>query len=219
MNKVQGIAHSVHTRLVARAKELGIEAQLMLERYALHRFLYRLSKSQHTERFLLKGAQMMLIWIGETIRATRDADLLGLGELSEQTIRQIFSDLCTMDVNADGMEYLPDTIRIAPIREENAYGGRRVFIQARLGNARLRIQIDVAVGDAVTPEPVWVELPQLLDLPVARLKAYRPETSIAEKVETMVSLGLLNSRLRDYFDIFVLAERKAFEGSVSSRKS
>ncbi len=217
MSKTQGIAHSVHTRLVARAKELGIEAQLMLERYALHRLLYRLSKSQHTERFLLKGAQMMLIWIGETIRATRDADLLGLGELSDQTLRQIFSDLCTMDVNADGMEYLPDTIRIAPIREDNAYGGQRVFIQARLGNARLRLQIDVGIGDAVTPEPMWVELPQLLDLPVARLKAYRPETSIAEKLETIVSLELLNSRLKDYFDIYALSEHETFDGTVLSQ--
>ena len=143
MSATTGLAHSVHVRLVARAKELGIEAQALLERYALHRLLYRLSTSKHAERFLLKGAQLMLIWIGETVRATRDADLLGFGKLSDSNLRDIFAELCTMDVPDDGMEYLSDTIRIARIREENVYGGRRVFVQARLGNARLRLQVDV----------------------------------------------------------------------------
>jgi predicted nucleotidyltransferase component of viral defense system len=200
--------------LVARAKELGIEAQHLLERYALHRFLYRLSKSEYAERFLLKGAQLMLIWIGETVRVTKDADLLGFGDLSDQTLKQVFEDLCTMNVDADGMTYLRDSIQIVPIREDNVYGGRRIFIRARLGNAQLRVQVDVGIGDAVTPEPVWVELPQMLDLPTARLRAYRPETSIAEKLETIVTLGLLNSRMKDYFDIYTLLEHKAFESSV-----
>jgi len=112
------------------------------------------------------------------------------------------------------MEYLADTLSVAAIRRENAYGGRRVTLEARLGNARLHLQVDVGIGDAITPDPEWVELPRLLDFPSPRLLGYPPETSIAEKVETVVSLGLLNSRLRDYFDIFVLAERKAFDGSV-----
>ena len=145
---MQGIAHSVHTRLVARSKELHIEVQFLLERYALHRLLYRLSKSQHADRFLLKGAQLLLIWIGESARTTRDADLLGFGDLSDDSLRMIFTDLCTVTVEPDGVEYLATTLRIAPIREENAYGGRRILIQARLGNARLLLQIDVGIGDA-----------------------------------------------------------------------
>jgi len=217
VTETQGIAQSVHTRLVARSKELHIEAQLLLERYALHRFLYRLSKSQYAGRFLLKGAQLMLIWIGESARTTRDADLLGFGDLSDDNLRAILTTLCAATVEPDGMLYLADTIRITPIREETAYGGRRIHIQARLGSARLQLQIDVGIGDAVTPEPVWVELPQLLDLPVARLKAYRPETSIAEKLETIVSLELLNSRLKDYFDIYALSEYEAFDGTVLSQ--
>jgi len=214
MNRTTGMAHSVHVRLVAHAKELGIEAQMMLERFALQRLLYRLSKSAHAERFVLKGAQLMLVWMGETVRPTRDADLLGLGDLSGDSLVRIFRGLCALDVEPDGMEYLADTLSVAAIRRENAYGGRRVTLEARLGNARLHLQVDVGIGDAITPDPEWVELPRLLDFPSPRLLGYPPETSIAEKVETMVSLGLLNSRLRDYFDIFVLAERKAFDGSV-----
>lgn len=214
MSATQGLAHSVHVRLVARAKELGTESQLLLERYALHRLLYRLSVSEHAERFLLKGAQLMLLWLGETVRSTRDADLLGFGELSNDNLQRIFADLCALLVPDDGMEYLVDTIRITPIREETTYGGRRVTIQARLGNARLHLQVDVGLGDAVTPEPEWVELPQLLDLPAIRLRAYLPETSIAEKLETMISLGVVNSRLKDYFDIYVLSMRGAFDRAV-----
>ncbi|HCP32332.1 TPA: nucleotidyl transferase AbiEii/AbiGii toxin family protein [Candidatus Acetothermia bacterium] len=214
MSRTEGLAHSVHVRLVARAKKLGIEAQMMLERFALQRLLYRLSKSAHAERFVLKGAQLMLLWMGETVRPTRDADLLGLGDLSDDSLIRIFRGLCTLDVEPDGMEYLTETVQVASIRRENVYGGRRVTLKACLGNARLHLQVDVGIGDAITPDPDWVELPSLLDFPSPRLLGYPPETSIAEKVETMVARGLLNSRLRDYFDIFILAERKAFDGAV-----
>lgn len=214
MTATQGIAHSIHVRLVARAKELGIEAQHLLERYALHRLLYRLSKSSHVERFVLKGAQLMLLWMGETVRPTRDADLLGLGELSDDALARIFRDLCEVSVEPDGMEYLPDSVRVARIRRGDAHGGRRVTLGGRLGNARLALQVDIGIGDTITPDPTWVELPRLLDLPSPRLLAYPPETSIAEKLETIVSIGLLNSRLRDYFDIFMLSEQKTFDGAI-----
>lgn len=215
MSATQGLAHSIHVRLVARAKELGIEAQLLLERYALHRLLYRLSKSSHADRFVLKGAQMMLVWIGETVRPTRDADLLGLDELSDVMLAGIFEGLCDVPVEEpDGMEYSAESIRVTRIRRGEANGGRRVTLGARLGNARLSLQVDIGVGDVITPEPSWVQLPSLLDLPSARLLGYPPETTIAEKLETIVSLGVLNSRLRDYFDILVLSKRKPFDGSI-----
>jgi len=198
MTSTTGLAQSVHVRLVAHSKEIGVEAQLVLERFALYRLLYRLSKSSYCARFVLKGAQLMLIWIGETVRPTRDADLLGFGDLSYKTLTQIFREICTQDVEPDGMEYLPDSVIVAPIREDNPYGGWRVTLEARLGAARLHLQVDIGIGDAVTPEPGWVELPQLLDFPAPRLRCYRPETSIAEKLETMVSLGLRNSRMKDY---------------------
>ena len=107
MTSTTGLAKSVHVRLVAHSKEIGVEAQLILERFALYRLLYRLSKSRHCGRFVLKGAQLMLIWIGETVRPTRDADLLGFGDLSDKTLTQTFRDICTQEVEPDGMEYLP----------------------------------------------------------------------------------------------------------------
>ena len=219
MSTTQGLAHSTHVRLVARAKELGIEAQFLLERYALHRLLYRLSKSAHADRFVLKGAQLMLVWLGETVRPTRDVDLLGLGDPSDETLDFAFRDLCKMEISPDGMEYLPNSVHVTRIRREDRQGGRRITLKARLGNARLSLQVDVGIGDVITPEPSWIELPSLLDLPPPRLLGYPPETSIAEKLETIVSLGVLNSRLRGYFDILALSKRLSFEGNLLKRPS
>jgi len=214
MTSTTGLAKSVHVRLVAYSKEIGVEAQLMLERFAIYRLLYRLSKSVYNERFVLKGAQLMAIWMGETVRPTRDADLLGFGDLSSETLTQTFRQICVQEVEPDGMEYLPDSVTVRPIREDNIYGGWRVTLQARLGTARLHLQVDLGIGDAVTPSPEWVELPRLLNFPTARLRAYRPETSIAEKLEAMVSLGLRNSRMKDYFDIYILSEYEPFDGRI-----
>ncbi len=216
MTSTTGLAKSVHVRLVAYSKEIGVEAQLMLERFALYRLLYRLSKSRHCERFVLKGAQLMLIWIGETVRPTRDVDLLGFGDMSDKILIQTFREICAQDVEPDGMEYFPDSVTVTPIREDNVYGGWRVTLEARLGTGRSHLQVDIGIGDAVTPEPEWVELPRLLGFPAPRLRSYRPETSIAEKFETMISLGLRNSRMKDYFDIYVLSEHESFDGSVLS---
>jgi hypothetical protein len=160
-----GLAHSVQVRLAQHAKTIGVDPNLALTRYAVERFLYRLSRSPHAERFVLKGALLLLVWLGETLRPTRDADLLGFGELSDDALRQIVRDICSIPVEPDAMTFLADTVDVQPIREEDAYGGRRVILEARLGPARLRIQVDVGIGDAVTPGPQWLEYPSLLDLP------------------------------------------------------
>jgi hypothetical protein len=210
----KGLPVSVQVRLVQQAKATGIDPNVVLARYAAERFLYRLARSRHADRFVLKGALLMLVWLGETIRPTRDADLLGFGEVSQESLARIFTDVCSVDVEPDGLQYLPSSIRIAPIRQENAYGGLRATIQARLGSARLHVQVDVGIGDAVIPEPEWVEYPSLLDLPRPRLKAYRPETAIAEKLHAMVMLGEANSRMRDFFDIHALSEHRHFDGDI-----
>jgi hypothetical protein len=206
----KGLPVSIQTRLVRHAKEIGVDPNLVLTRYATERILYRLSRSPHADRFVLKGALLMLVWLGETIRPTRDADLLGFGDLSEQSLASIFRELCAAHVEPDGLEYLSSSIRVAPIRADDVYGGLRVTIEARLGNAGLPVQIDVGVGDAVVPEPDWLDYPALLDLPRPRLRAYRPETAIAEKLHAMVVLGEANSRMRDFFDIFALAKHQEF---------
>ncbi|MGH7575039.1 MAG: nucleotidyl transferase AbiEii/AbiGii toxin family protein [Longimicrobiales bacterium] len=207
-----GLAVSVQTRLVRHAKTLGVDPNLVLTRFAVERFLYRLSRSPHTERFVLKGALLLLAWLGETTRPTRDADLLGFGDLSDQALLEMFREICQVRVERDAMTYLPETVAIAPIRPEDAYGGRRVTVQARLGSARLRVQVDVGIGDVVTPAPEWLEYPALLDFPAPRLRSYPPETVIAEKLHAMVVLGSKNSRMRDFFDIDALAAAESFEG-------
>jgi predicted nucleotidyltransferase component of viral defense system len=211
------LAHSVQVRLVRHAHALKIDPNLVLARYAAERLLYRLSRSPYAERFVLKGALMLLVWLGEAIRPTRDADLLGFGNISTESLREMFTELCVMEVEPDGLEFDRSSLRVAPIRVENAYGGQRATLVARLGAARLKVQVDVGVGDAVFPDPNWIEYPSLLDFPKPRLRAYRPETAIAEKLHAMVELGSKNSRMRDFFDIQALAAAEPFEGAVLSR--
>jgi hypothetical protein len=211
---VEGLPVSVQVRLARHARAIGADPNLVLARFALERFLYRLSRSPHADRFVLKGALLMLVWLGETIRPTRDGDLLGFGDLSRQSLATLCAEVCGVAVEPDGLEFLPASIRVVPIRPEANYGGLRATLQARLGKARLRVQLDVGIGDAVSPEPVWLEYPGLLDFPRPRLRAYRPETTIAEKLHAMVLLGEANSRMRDFFDIFALAERMQFDGRL-----
>jgi predicted nucleotidyltransferase component of viral defense system len=208
---------SVQARLVQHAKEIGVDPNHVLARYATERFLYRLSRSAHASRFVLKGALLMLVWLGETLRPTRDADFLGFGDLSEKSLTEILADVCSMEVDPDGMRYLASTIHVVPIRQDDAYGGLRASIEARLGSVRLPVQVDVGIGDAVVPEADWLEYPALLEFPRARLRAYRPETVIAEKLHAMVILGEANSRMRDFFDVYALANHNEFEGDALKR--
>lgn len=206
-----GLARSVQVQLSRHARAIGVDPNLVMTRFAVERLLYRLSLSPHAERFLLKGALLMLAWLGDTLRPTRDADLLGFGNLEGDDLRRIFTDLCAVEAGGDGMVFLADTLRVDPIRAEDAYGGRRVTMVATLGAARLRVQVDVGIGDAVVPPPAWLEYPGLLDaLPQPRLRAYSPATVVAEKLHAIVVLGMRNSRMKDYFDLRALAASEAW---------
>jgi len=213
-NTNDGLPASIRARLMNHARQTRQDYNRVMERYALERFLYRLSKSDHAERFVLKGALMMLVWLGEDIRPTRDADLLGFGEMDDEWLLDAFRDICNTTVDPDGMVYLPDTLAVEDIRENDAYGGRRVRLRSQLGNAELRIQVDVGIGDAVTPEPEQLEYPSLLDMPPARLRVYRQETAIAEKLHILVTFGMANSRMKDFFDIAALAKNETFDGTL-----
>jgi hypothetical protein len=212
-----GLAKSVQTRLVRHAKSIGVDPNVVLARYATERLLYRLSRSPHAERFVLKDALLLLVWLGETIRPTRDADLLGSGDLDTNTLVRIFGEICTLQVEPDGLLFNAGSIRVAPIRPADAYGGQRVTMLAHLGPARIQVQVDVGIGDAVTPDPQWLEYPSLLDLPRPRLRAYCAATVIAEKVHAMIVLGSKNSRMRDFFDIHALAMHEPFDGDLLAR--
>jgi hypothetical protein len=213
-----GLVQSLQARIVNRAKGLGVEPTLLFTRFGLERFLYRLSKSAYAERFVLKGALMMLVWAGESVRATRDADLLGFGEITPERLEEIFREIAVLPCDPDdGVVFLPETVAAAAIRESDQYGGQRVRVEGRLGTVKLSLQFDVGVGDAVYPPPEWLEYPSLLDIPRPMLRTYQSETSIAEKLHAMVDLGESNTRMKDYFDVATLATIRDFDGIALGR--
>lgn len=194
----------MQVRLARHAKAIGVDPNLVLTRYGVERFLYRLSRSQHAERFVLKGALLLLAWLGETLRPTRDVDLLGFGELTDGELLAIFREVCGVVVEPDATIFDAASVKVAAIREDDAYGGQRVTVRGRIGTARVGVQVDIGIGDAVTPAPEWIEYPSLLDFPSPRLRAYPRETVLAEKLHAMVLLGTRNSRMKDYYDVFAL---------------
>lgn len=211
------IGASVRARLLRLARERGEDFQLVLTRYANERLLYRLASSKHESRFVLKGAVLFTLWTGEPHRATRDVDLLGFGEPSEDHIRSVFADVLAVEVEDDGVRFDASTLDVGPIREEQEYGGVRVVMVAQVTSAQVRLQIDVGFGDAITPEAVTAGFPALLEFPAPKLRAYPQETVVAEKLEAMVKLGQANSRMKDFYDLVVLARSFAFEGELLVR--
>jgi predicted nucleotidyltransferase component of viral defense system len=209
-DQTQGLSRSVHERLVRHAKEQGLDPTLVFTRYAIERFLYRLSESEHSDRFVLKGALLLYAWVGDVGRATRDADLLGLGDLSDEILVEIFRDICLQGVADDGMVFDPTSIRVSAIRVEDGYGGRRLTLTGHLGKGRSRVQVDVGLGDATVPEPEPVAYPTLLGDPAPHLRGYRPETVVAEKLHAIVHLGLVNTRMKDFYDLLTLAKNRTF---------
>ncbi len=206
------IGASVRARLQRLAREQGEDFQLLLTRYANERLLFRLSTSGHAQQFVLKGAALFTLWTGKPHRATRDLDLLGFGDPGVEHVRQVFSEVLAREVADDGVHFDLPTLAVGLIREDQEYGGVRVEVVARVTNAQVRLQVDVGFGDAITPEALVVEIPALLDFPAPRLRAYPRETVVAEKLEAMVKLGMANSRMKDFYDIAVLARSFPFQG-------
>lgn len=211
------IGASVRARLAQRARERGEDFQLVLLRYVNERLLYRLASSPHAERFVLKGAALFTLWGGQPHRATRDLDLLGFGDPDQAHLRSVFAEVLTLEVRDDGVVFELDSLDVGPIRDDQEYGGVRVTTYASIAGARVRVQVDVGFGDAITPAPTLVDFPALLDLPAPRLRAYPRETVVAEKLEAMVQLGIGNSRMKDFFDVHVLARLFDFDGALLAR--
>ncbi len=212
--EVTNIAASVHQRLLNKARESGRPFNELLQHFAIERFLYRLSKSRHADRFILKGALMLSVWSGAASRPTKDIDVLGSIDNSLEAVTAAMKDVCETDVEADGMAFDGDSVTATRITEDAEYQGVRVRLKAALGNARVSIQVDVGIGDVVFPPPQDVEYPTLLDFPPARLKGYAMESTIAEKFHAMVILGVLNSRMKDFYDIWMLSRTYDFGGEI-----
>jgi len=204
-------AASVRARLLALAKTENSQFEGVLVRFALERLLYRLSISAHADRFVLKGALLFNLWYAMPHRATRDADLLGFGSSDLESLRQVFSDIAGIEAD-DGICFDPSSVKVEEIRHDADYAGARVLIESVTAKARCKSQVDIGFGDIVIPGPVQATYPVLLsDLPAPMLKTYPVYTVIAEKFHAIVVLGMNNSRLKDYLDLWVLLTREALD--------
>jgi|TARA_R110000744_G_scaffold380520_1_gene501656 hypothetical protein len=211
---LKNVGASVRARLTHAARERKENVQLALTRFAIERLLYRLSLSPHKDQFVLKGAMLFSLWTPTPYRATGDLDLLGYGDASPERIAANFRAVCGIDVEDDGVVFKPETLQAEPARAEDEYSGVRITMTAEIAGARLPIQIDIGFGDAVTPAVLEINYPSLLDMPAPRLRAYPPETVVAEKFQALVALGMLNSRMKDFFDLWAISETFAFDGSI-----
>ena len=208
------LAASVRARLLNIAKTEGSDFNQVLVRFALERILYRLTRSPHADRFVLKGALLFTLWYDMPHRATRDVDLMGFGASDLASITQVFRDIAANTAD-DGIVFDPNSVIVQEIRKEAGYGGVRVIVAGELANARCRTQIDIGFGDAVTPGPVDSVYPVLLDdLPAPRLQAYPIYTVVAEKLHAIALLGMTNSRVKDYFDLSVMLERETLDDGL-----
>jgi predicted nucleotidyltransferase component of viral defense system len=207
------IAASLRQRLLKLSRERGEDFQLVLTWYAAERFLYRLAQSKYAVQFILKGAMLLNVWMGRSHRPTRDLDFAGYGEASPERLITLFQEICQVDVEEDGVQYDIDSIQVNEIRENQEYQGQRVRLIAYLETARIPVQIDIGFGDVVTPEAEEISYPTLLDSPVPRILVYPPETVISEKVQAMVALGMVNSRMKDFYDLRMIAKLFTFDGS------
>jgi predicted nucleotidyltransferase component of viral defense system len=205
---------SVKARLLALARARGEDFQHTLIRFAIERWLYRLSVSRHADRFVLKGAILFATWEEAPHRPTLDLDLLGYGDHRLEGVVQAFREILREAVPEDGLVFDADSIRGEEIATESVYQAIRIRLIAGLGKAVTPIQIDVGFGDPVTPGPVKLEYPSLLGFPSAKLRGYPPETVVAEKFECLVSLGMKNTRMKDIYDLWYMAKARGFKGEV-----
>jgi predicted nucleotidyltransferase component of viral defense system len=212
MSKVpKNIAASVKEKLLNRAKADNRPFNELLQYYAMERFLYRLSKSKYVKDFILKGALMLRVWESPEFRATMDIDLLGKIKNDEDLHKNVFVEIMGVEVDDDGLIFLPDTIQSERITEDADYEGIRLRFQGTLGSAKIFMQIDIGFGDIIFPGPRQSTLPTMLESPALVLQAYTRESSIAEKLEAMVSLGIANSRMKDFYDIWLLSRQFDFD--------
>lgn len=219
-DRPSNVPASIRQRLLNLARERGDVFEQLLVRYALERLLYRLSRSPHIDRFVLKGALLFDLWFDLPQRPTRDADFLAFGDPEPDGLQMIFRQLADMtgdQIDDDGLRFLADTVKVESIRKEAGYPGVRVTMEAELARARIPVQCDLGFGDAVTPAPRTETFPTLLDLPAPRLRVYPRETVLAEKLEAMVKLDTFNSRMKDYFDIWVLLREAQWDRATAIR--
>lgn len=214
MSETKNVVASVLARLRNNSKSTGAPFQQVLQQYAIERFLYRVSKSKHAQSVVLKGA-LLLKTIGiPRARPTLDIDMLRKGKADQATLIALVKDCATLDVEADGLTFLADSVVAEEITKDSEYKGTRILMDARMDNVRLRIQIDFGVGDVMVPGPRMIEYPAFLASDTIHLLAYPIESAIAEKLQAMVALGNANSRMKDFYDVWMCAKHLDFEADA-----
>ncbi len=213
------IAASIHAKLTNKAREFKIDPNILRTRYALERFLCRLGLSKYRRRLTLKGAMLFALWSDENFRPTKDADFLLTGKSGVDAVEKMVKEICLCPVQEDdAMRYDPESVRAEIIREDQAYGGVRATLAAHLGKITVPIQLDIGVGDVVTPKSEQVPFSVLMkDFPAPQLFVYSRESMVAEKLEAMVKLDLANSRMKDFYDVWVITTRLGFDVDIMSK--
>lgn len=214
---VKNVAASVRQKLANLAKESKRPFAELLQYYAMERFLYRFSRSEYRDRLVLKGALMFVVWGTPRSRATKDIDLLARTDNSIANLVKVIQDICRIEVEADGLAFDSALVKGEKIKEDADYEGVRLLFEGTLERARIRMQIDVGFGDSVTPAPAAIDYPVILDLPAPKLKGYPPETVVAEKFEAMVKLGMINTRMKDFYDLWLLSRQFDFDGRTLAK--
>lgn len=208
------LAASVRARLLNLAKAEGSDFNGVLVRFALERLLYRMSRSAHADNFLLKGALLFTLWYDMPHRPTRDVDLLGFGASDLASLEQTFREIAAIEVD-DGIVFDPTTVAAQEIRKDAGYAGARIIFIAELARAKCKVQVDIGFGDAVTPGPVTASYPVLIaDFPAPQLRTYPVYTVIAEKLHAIALLGMLNTRMKDYLDLWVMLDRETLDSDL-----
>jgi len=210
----RNIAASIHQRLLDKSKKSARPFNELFQYYAIERFLYRLSRSSHAGKFILKGALMLLVWEARVSRSTMDIDMLGRMKNNPDALIDMVREICLQEVEPDGVVFDPDSVRGERITEEADYEGVRVRFRGALDTARIAIQLDVGFGDVVVPPPKLMNYPTILDLPAPQVRGYSRESTIAEKFEAMVRHGVMDSRMKDFWDIRLLSRQFDFDGKT-----
>ena len=213
VGKSVNVAASIRQRLKNQSNKDKRPFNELLQYYAMERFLYRLSQSAHAELFILKGALMLRAWRSPEVRPTMYIDMLGRTSNDEGSIITQIKDIISTQAEDDGLIFDSDSIRAERITEDADYEGIRVRFVGRLDGAQIHMQIDIGFGDIVHPEAVMTELPTILDSPIPKLLCYSRESAIAEKFQAMLKLGELNSRMKDFYDIWLLSRQFDFNGA------
>lgn len=215
---VTNVAASVRQRLLNRARERGEEFQLVLTLYAIERLLYRLSQSERSGGYILKGAMLYQVWGEPSARLTRDLDLLGFGPSDVAAVAGVFREMVSLPVQPeDGLVFVANSVRADEIRGRAKYRGVRVRFEATLDSARIPLQVDVGFGDVVVPEPTEEVYPAMLDFPAPTIRTYPRESVVAEKFEALVALSTGNTRMKDFYDLWHLSQSYDFDGATLGR--